>query len=516
MTDPTQLTTLDKSPSIWTSESQVDPRYLHASNRPPVAGAPGPSPLFPLSLYGRPPKDATLASTLDKGPTGAVLVVSTAEDARTAVASGEYRTHPLDWFEGAAVTTEAPAWYEAPPAAPLTDAQNPDPGDTTPPPVAKIAALLVLVFGLLAGPLFAQTTITQTTLSAALSAPAQGAPNTTVTLASATGVVTPTATATGSELFVDQEAMIVQSLVAGTTTTYNVIRGWDGTNAGATGAGIQHASGALVYVGPAAGVFGSPFVLSDPPVGNCTLSGEVYSLRVNTRNGRVWQCTGSTTAAVWMNVVDSYAFIGPGNCWYSIATGTLTTPTYGAVSSTTGLGLTTQIATAPAVPVMQISSTNAGVISTDTLTCAVPIPTRANLSKGVYVVDASFLYGIIGTGGVNATQVAVEASGTMNGGLVFSQVTFPAAGAAETPSTVAPVRWDAGTLVLNPAKAAFNSLVTTAGAFFTQKFTPATPMAMAADFTEYMVSMSVLCNTTQATAIYTAGVLVHYRTLTGL
>lgn len=373
-------------------------------------------------------------------------------------------------------------------------------------------SVLLAAAGLLIGspPVAAQTTVTQTTTSAAIALPVQGTPNTLIQITSATNIVV------GNEIVVDQEAMLVTAQGV-TTTNLTVQRGYDGTLAAA------HVSGAIVYAGPASGVQGSPFVFSDPPIGNCTLTNELYSLRIlvgslgNPRaNGTVWQCTGSATAAVWTNVVDSFAWIGPGNCWYSVVTGTVTAPTFGAVSSGTALGITTQISTVPAIPVIQVASTNAGVISVDTITCGVPIPSRVNASRGVYVVDATFAYGIIGTGGVNATQVAVEASGTMNGGLVFSQVAFPTPGAAETASTVAPTRWDTGTLVLTPAKAAFNSLVTTAGAFFTQKFTPATPMPMASDLTQYFVSLPVLCNTTQATAIYSSGILVHYRTVTGV
>jgi len=93
---------------------------------------------------------------------------------------------------------------------------------------------------------------------------------------------------------------------------------------------------------------------------------------------------------------------------------------------------------------------------------------------------------------------------------VFSKVVMPTAGASETPSTVAPVRADAGTLAVTPALASFNSLVTSAGAFFTQRFTPATPFALTGDDTQYYVSMTVLCNTTQATTINTPGVMVHF------
>lgn len=208
------------------------------------------------------------------------------------------------------------------------------------------------------------------------------------------------------------------------------------------------------------------------------------------------------------NIGGAY-WIPPGNCWYSVATGTLTTPTFGAAPGVTALGL--NVVGASNVPVMQVATTNAGVVSVNTISCVINPPGNVGISgRGVNLVDAVVVYGIQQTGGVNATQVAVEASGTMNGTLVFDKIAIPAAGASETPSTVTPVRADSGTLVLSPAKASFNSLVTTAGAFFNQTFTPATPFALTTDLTVYHVNFTVLCNTTQATTINVAGVLVHF------
>lgn len=202
-------------------------------------------------------------------------------------------------------------------------------------------------------------------------------------------------------------------------------------------------------------------------------------------------------------------WVPPGNCWYSVATGTLTTPTFGAAGGVTSLGLVT--IGASSTPVMQVATTNAAVVSTNTITCLVNPPSTVGVTgRGVSLVDANVFYGIQQTGGVNATQVAVLASGTMNGTLVFSKIAMPTAGASETPSTVTPVRADSGTLVIAPVVGSFNSLVTTAGSFFTSSFTPATPFGLTTDLTNYYVNFSVLCNTTQATTINVAGVLIHY------
>jgi hypothetical protein len=208
------------------------------------------------------------------------------------------------------------------------------------------------------------------------------------------------------------------------------------------------------------------------------------------------------------NTAGAY-WVPPGNCWYSVATGTLTTPTFGAAPGVTALGL--NVVGASNVPVMQVATTNAASISTNTISCVINPPSTVGITgRGVTLTDAVVVYGLQQTGGVNATQLSVAASGTFNGTIVFDKVAFPTSGASETPSTVTPVRADAGSLVYTPTAATFNSVVTTAGAFFTQKFTPATPFALSTDLTIYHVNMAVLCNTTQATTINVAGVLVHF------
>lgn len=361
-----------------------------------------------------------------------------------------------------------------------------------------LAAVLVV---LASPPLSAQTTVNTTTLSAALGAPAQGVPATLVQVASATNIAAPTATFPGSELFVDQEAMLVTA-VSGTTLT--VIRGWDRTKT------TSHANSAIVYLGPNSGAnIGSPFVFTDPPIGTCTLSSEVYGLRINVATGEIWQCTNSQ----WMNVIDSVQFVGPGNCYYSTSGGTFTAQTNVGVAGNTGLGLINSGGTPPGTPVMQVATTNAGT-ATNTISCLVPLPTRANAGKGVYVVDATWIYGVQQT--ALGTQAVVLASGTMNGVLAFGQITLPAAATSETPSTVAQARWDTGTMVLTPTAANFNTATTTAGAFATEKIAPANPVAMATDLTAYYVNFTVLCTATSATTVNVAGVLIHYRTVTGL
>jgi len=376
----------------------------------------------------------------------------------------------------------------------------------------RLLAALALVAGL-PFTVQAQTTVTQTTLSAALSAPAQGAPNNLVSLASATGVVAPTATSVGTELFVDQEAMLVLS-ISGTLAT--VQRGYDNTIA------VAHPNSQIVYVGPTSGAFATPFVFTDPPIGSCTLGNESYSLRINVRTGKIFQCTNS----VWMNVIDSFQFIGPSNCWYSTSGGTFTTP-----AAVTNIGLYAAAytglvasATAPGTPMLQVATTNGGQ-ATNTVSCQVPVPSRTNVTKGVYVIDATWLYGVQQNAlAASTSQAVVAASGTMNGVVAFGQIALPTPGASETASTVAQARWDTGSINIVPCTISsnacsanqFNVATNTVGQFYTSKITPGNPAPMTSDLTAYYVNFTWLCQNATATTVNIAGVLIHYRTLTSL
>lgn len=340
----------------------------------------------------------------------------------------------------------------------------------------------------------AQTTTTQTTLSAAQARQTSGSATQLIQVASATGI------AVGTELYIDQEAELVTAVSAGSTTTFVVQRGYNGTRS------TSHTSGQIVYAGPTAGVTGSPFLQQDPSFGSCSSTALLYTVYVVEPSGELWQCVAST----WVNVIDALEWVGPGNCAYSTSGGTLTTPTFGAAGNT-ALGLIN--ASSAITPVYQVATTNSGT-ATNTITCAIPVPSRANIARGVFVADVTFFYGVQQTG--LGTQAVVLASGTMNAQAVFTTITMPAAGTSETASTVTPVRWDSGTLTLLPTVANFNVATTTAGAFYSEKFTPATPMSMNTDLTGYYVNFTVLETATSASTVNTPGFLVHYRTVTGL
>jgi hypothetical protein len=131
---------------------------------------------------------------------------------------------------------------------------------------------LVLAFALVAGasPAFAQTSVSSTTLSAAV-------PNGNqlfVIVASATGIEV------NDLLFVDREAMRVESISG---TRINVLRGQEGT------AGRNHGANAIVYHGPSA-QFARDEVSSGAA---CTASAQPYSPTIVLPSGNIYSCVGS-------------------------------------------------------------------------------------------------------------------------------------------------------------------------------------------------------------------------------
>ena len=127
-----------------------------------------------------------------------------------------------------------------------------------------LAVALVWVTG---GQAAAQTTITQTTLSSAMTAT-----STTAVVASATTVTA------GNYLYIDGELLSITS-VSGTTATVR-------RNVGGSLANSAHATNSVVYVGP-----GAAFDVSDVVVGSaCTASAQLYRPHINTRSGRFFDC----------------------------------------------------------------------------------------------------------------------------------------------------------------------------------------------------------------------------------
>lgn len=163
----------------------------------------------------------------------------------------------------------------------------------------SLAFALVLLVPSLA---YGQTILTTTTLSAAVPSTSSSALTSgnlgVVSLTSATAVLAPTpnggntyGTSTSnaqSYLYVDRELMQVTG-VSG--TNINVIRSVSST------AASSHASGALVFVIPAADVSGDSGRFNSAPQGSCTRTNELYLPHIQYISGIISDCIGGQ----WVN-----------------------------------------------------------------------------------------------------------------------------------------------------------------------------------------------------------------------
>lgn len=327
-------------------------------------------------------------------------------------------------------------------------------------------------------------TMTTTTLSQAVTTRLTQ----TVCLTSLTNVTATDSVQTA--LFVDgEEMMVATNGVPSSGTCVLVTRGVGGVNG-------KHASGATVYVSRP-----NQFVNLDygkEPSGTCSTTdgflGAIVQPFINIRSGRRWNCIGGT----WM-VDNGLINLPPGAC-NSFVSG----------NSTGTNGLTNNGTSATfSVPLVQASVSNTG---TNTLgfVCGLNILSSlaASNPKNVALIDAVFYYGVQTS--ALGTQAATLASGTMNGSTVFSQIALPANGASETPSTVAPVRADSGTLTISPVVGSFNTATTTAGAFYSVRFTPASAIPLTTDLNEYFLTVNLQAAATSATVVNSPGLTLHY------
>lgn len=156
----------------------------------------------------------------------------------------------------------------------------------------SLLAVAALALTVAVVPSFAQTNLTATTLSAAVNATQK-----VVVVASATGV------AAGKLLYVDKEAMLVQSV---SSTSVTVQRGVSGT------APSGHVSGDVVLVGSP-----SQFFTYDV-IGSCTASQTVYP-HVNLNTGSRFACLGSRWVVLRL---DGFPYFNPfgGTGVYTTAT----------------------------------------------------------------------------------------------------------------------------------------------------------------------------------------------------
>jgi len=328
--------------------------------------------------------------------------------------------------------------------------------------ILSLAAIL-FVFAALS---FGQTALTQITLSAAVT----DATATTVTVSSATGLVV-----NKWGLYVDREFMVVRAING---TVISVDRGSAGTRA------TLHLSGATVYAGQV------NFFSSYDRSGACTASNQLATPTINTVTGNIFTCSGGR----WV-IKSGYEFLPATACNSSVSGNSTGTNGY----TTSG---------ASVLPVVQAQTSNSGT-NTHTYVCTITLPSRLIVGRSVVIEDVTFMYGVQTTG--LGTQVASLSAGTINSQVVFSTITYPAAGASETASTVTPVRADSGSLTITPAVASANVATTTAGAFYSMKFTPASAIPLDSD-KQLLFSVALLNTATSATVTNSPGILVHFST----
>jgi hypothetical protein len=358
------------------------------------------------------------------------------------------------------------------------------------------ALLMTCLVALASAPVFAQAAMTQTTLGAAVNGGTSatgGVPlQTTITLANVSGVSGPSlGNQNGSILSVDTEFMQVIAAPNAATNQVLVARGIWGTQA------RGHVSGATVYVGP------PNFFKNFDPNGGCLGTAEPALPTVSAASGDVFTC--DTNTGVWVRQASPWI--------YKFTDGAIPFTWSQCQSSVSGNatlinGYTT--AGAASTPVVQAQTSATGT-NTHTYVCKVHVPQRLSNTqpgKGVYISNVVFYYGV--QGGALGPQAATPASGTMNGSTVFGTVTYPNPGVAETPSTVAPLRADSGTLTITPAAGAFNIAVTTAGAFYTAQFTPASPILLQTDLQDLVLTFTLQCAANTATITNSPGGIIHY------
>lgn len=163
---------------------------------------------------------------------------------------------------------------------------------------------ILLALGVLLGgqAAFAQTTLTATTLSTAITLPSVPGGNITggnlVTIASITGL------AVGNIIYMDNEAMTVTVVPSSASNPVTVRRGTNAT------VPTAHASGVVVYYGnPQAFVSGKTGVTFYS--GTCTSTNYLYLPVVDTVNGLIGTCDSTTSRWNWQRLAPARSDVLP-------------------------------------------------------------------------------------------------------------------------------------------------------------------------------------------------------------
>ncbi len=177
-------------------------------------------------------------------------------------------------------------------------------------------------------------------------------------------------------------------------------------------------------------------------------------------------------------------------------------------SRKTGSGLV--VAGLSFTPVVAIVADPAGESTTTaTIICTITPPSWiVTTGTGLAIQDAVFMFTPETTMG---TSTSVVGSGTLNGATVFGSITYPAAGATETPTDVTPARADSGNLTILPVAGSIPTTTTTAGSFYSIKFTPASPIVWKTDLKQLLLTVTLPTIAGLQTQVDSSGVLVHFK-----
>jgi len=331
--------------------------------------------------------------------------------------------------------------------------------------MTKLRSILFLL-GLPIVALAQSNTLTTTTLSAAIAQPTASTPPAQyITVASATGINVPSITngTQGTMLFVDREAIRVIAQV-GSTTTFQVLRGQNGTRA------VGHISGASVLIG-------NPqwFKQSDP-LGTCAIGTEYSSPWINTLTGGIWVCSNNQYVLANQSV-----FIPPSACWMTPTTTAFTT---GPALTRTGAGSQVLSGT---------TNTTAGTIAVNCSLADIQLGFAP--SFGVMLQAVSLLYG------VQTTALSSIATAIVDG------ITYPAstAAGAAAGATVAAI---GGTLTVTPTT--LQLATTTAGQCYDEKVSFGTPFYLNSDTFQPTLEQVFTTAGTSATTLQVCGVILYF------
>ena len=176
----------------------------------------------------------------------------------------------------------------------------------------KLILFAVIGLAMVPGAAFAQTTTTQTALSAAVSNTTQQV----FSLVSATNFTASTNTA-ASFAYLNQELVQIRS-VDTTNNTITVTRGRGGT-ASTHSSGTVITEGIVGSVNRASGTTSGVF-LSQDPIGSCTRGNQGYTLVVNTSTHTYFTCNSTSSTWVRANYMpgDGFAAVhNPGDAAYT-------------------------------------------------------------------------------------------------------------------------------------------------------------------------------------------------------